>query len=100
MQNFMTIPKMSLVRSLEVKFSTYGSNKVIKGVKMEIILISYRICTICISIDWKFSSELNGVHLEVIRGHQRGQTRSFWGQKSEIWPNTHEMHMNRFKILF
>ena len=27
MQNFMTIPKMSLVRSLEVKFSSYGSIK-------------------------------------------------------------------------
>ena len=63
---------MSLIRSLEVKFSTYGSNKVIKGVKMEIILISYRICTICISIDWKFSSEFNGVHLEVILGVKKG----------------------------
>ena len=98
MQNFMTIPKMSLVRSLEVKFSTYGSNKVIKGVKMEIILISYRICTICISIDWKLSSEFNGVHLEVIRGHLRGQKRSFWGQKSEIWPNAHDMHTIRLEI--
>ena len=72
MQNFMTIPKMSLVRSLEVKFSSYGSNKVIKGVKMEIILIQYRICTICISVDWKFPSEFKYVHIEVIRGHLRG----------------------------
>ena len=77
MQNFMTIPKMSLVRSLEVKFSSYGSNKVIKGVKMEIILIQYRICTICISVDWKFPSEFKYVHLEVIRGHLRGQKGHF-----------------------
>ena len=55
---------------------------------------------ICIWIDWKFSSEFNGVHLEVIRGHLRGQKRSFWGQKSEIWPNAHDMHIDRLEIFF
>ena len=74
--------------------------RLILVVKMEIILISYRICTICISIDWKFSSEFNGVHLEVIRGHLRGQKRSFWGQKSEIWSNAHDMHIDRLEIFF
>ena len=39
-QNFMRIPNLSIVWSLEVKFSSYGPNKVIKGVKIEIILIS------------------------------------------------------------
>jgi len=37
---------------------------------------------LCIWIDWKFSSEFNDV---------RGQVESFWGQKSEIWPNSHDM---------
>ena len=74
--------------------------KVIKGHKMIIILISGQICIICIWIDWKFSAELNGVHLEVIRGHLRGQKRSFWGQKSEKCPNAHDMHIDRLEILF
>ena len=55
---------------------------------------------ICIPFDWKFSSEFNDLHLEVIRGHPRGQKRSFWGHKSESRPNTHDMHMIRFKILY
>ena len=74
--------------------------RVIIGVKMTSSLIYYRICMTCIWIDWKFSSEFTGVNLEVIRGHPRGQKWSFWGQKSKIWPNAHDMHMIRFQILF
>ena len=44
---------------------------------------------ICIPFDWKFSSESNGMHLEVIRGHLKGQKRSF-GVKN--W-NYGQMHM-------
>ena len=40
------------------------------------------------------------MHIEVIRGHLRGQKRSFWGQKSEKWPNAHDMHIDRLEILF
>ena len=79
----------------------------IKGVNKGGQIFSCPICMICIWIDWKFFSEFNGVRLEVIRGHLRGQKRSFWGQKrsfwgqkSEKWPNAHDMHIDRLEILF
>ena len=39
-QSFMTIPNLPFIRSLEIKFWTYGQNKVIIGFKVEIILKS------------------------------------------------------------
>ena len=65
-QNFITIPNLSMVWSLEVKFSTYGQNKVIIGVKMEITLFSRRICMLWIWIDCKFDADSNSVHVKVI----------------------------------
>ena len=40
-QNLMTIPNLSMVWSLEVKYSTYGPNKVIIGVKMEFLIMKF-----------------------------------------------------------
>ena len=51
---------------------------------------------ICIPFGWKFSSEFNDVHLEVIRGHLTGSKKVIWGQKSEIWPNSQDMHIIRW----
>ena len=47
------------------------------GAKMANTLILYRICMPCLWIDWYFSSEFNGVHIEVILGHIRGQKGHF-----------------------
>ena len=55
---------------------------------------------IYIWINSKFCSEFNGVHFKDSRGHLRGQKRSFWGHKSETRPNTPDMHMIWFQILF
>ena len=52
---------------------------------------------ICILIDCKFEADSNSVHVKVIGGHLRGHKRSFWGQKSEMCPNAHDIHMDRFK---
>ena len=98
--NFSYSRKSSKVKCFRQFHGRNTGITVTKGGKMASILLLYRICMICIWIDWKFSSEFNGVHLEVIRGHLKGQKRSFWGQKSEMWPNAHDMHINRFKILF
>ena len=49
----------------------------------------YRICMICIWIDWKFSSEFNCVHLEVIWGQLGGQKGHFWVENRKYC----QMHM-------
>ena len=97
-QNFMTIPNLSMVWSLGVKFSTYGPNKVIIGVKMEIILITWRICMICIWIDCKFDAHSDSVHVKVIWGHLKGSKKVIWGRKSKTRPNAHDMHTIRLEI--
>ena len=53
---------------------------------------------IYIPFGWKFSSEFNGVHLEVIRGHLTGSKKVIWGRKSEIRPNAQDMHTIRLEI--
>ena len=53
---------------------------------------------IYISFDRKFLSEFDDVNLKVIQGHFGGQNRSFRGQKSELWPNAHNMHDIRSEI--
>ena len=61
-------------------------------------LFFYRICLICISLDWKFSPEFIFVHLGVIRGHLTGSKKVIWGQKSKIRPNSNDMHIIRLEI--
>ena len=68
------------------------------GVKMASTLFLYRICLICISLDWKFSPEFIFVHLGVIRGHLTGSKKVIWGQKSKIRPNSNDMHIIRLEI--
>ena len=76
----------------------FWTNKVIKGVKMEIILITWRICMICIWIDCKFDAHSDSVHVKVIWGHLTGSKKVIWGRKSKTRPNAHDMHTIRLEI--
>ena len=49
---------------------------------------------ICIPFDWKFSSESNGMHIKVIRGHQ-GSKRVILGRK---WVNAGQIHFPTTRI--
>ena len=62
-------------------YASQGHPRSSYGVKKGHFGVENRKCgqmhMICISIDSKFYSDSNDVHLEVIRGHLRGQKRSF-----------------------
>ena len=76
--------------------SSYGVKKGHFGVKN---LKYVQMHIIYIWIDSEFYFDSNSENVQVIGGHPRGHIRSFWGEKSEIRPNAHNIHMDINKYM-
>ena len=85
---------LCMLRSFEVISGVAKGHFRVKNVKHVQMHIIY------IWIDSEFYSDSNSENVQVIGGHPRGHIRSFWGQKSEIRPNAHNIHIDRFRISF